>query len=58
MEFAETIAITVVSGGKRYRKVAQIYSDGAYHNVVAAVNAYVVKAWAGIQVDNIFWNYA
>lgn len=55
---AEKIAITVVSQGKQYRKVTTIVSDGAYHNVVAAVNTYVAKAWAGIQVDLITWSYA
>lgn len=55
---AEKIAITVYSLSKKYRTVTTIVSDGAYHNVNAAVNAYVAKEWSGIRIDMIAWSYA
>ena len=53
----EKVKIVVVSNGKKFAKVVDIGSDGAYWSVDAQVNAIVNRDWAIGTVQNSSWSY-
>lgn len=53
----EKVKIVVVSNGKKFAKVVDITSDGAYWSVDAQVNAIVNRDWEIGTVQNSSWSY-
>lgn len=57
MIIGERISITVISNGKKYRKVGDVNSDGSYDSVCKIVADIVKKEWQGIEIEKFYWNY-
>ena len=57
MMISEKVRITVEFNGKKYQKITDVVSDGAYHSVCKEIKMIIDSTWINKKITSYSWSY-